>query len=46
MPDVLATVNNDLLRGFTKQEWTALKEFLQRVLVNAQELQDNAEDVS
>jgi DNA-binding MarR family transcriptional regulator len=45
VPDVLAAVNNDLLRGFTKQEWTTLKELLQRMLVNAQELQEDAEDV-
>jgi DNA-binding MarR family transcriptional regulator len=46
IPDVLAAVNNDFLRGFTKQEWTTLKEFLQRMLVNGQEMQEQrAEEV-
>jgi len=46
IPDVLAAVHNDFLRGFTKQEWTALKDMLQRMLVNGQELQEqHTEDV-
>jgi len=39
IPHVLADVNNDFLRGFNKQEWQQLKEFLQRMLVNGQALQ-------
>jgi DNA-binding MarR family transcriptional regulator len=45
VPDVLAAVNNDLLRGFTKQEWLTLKDLLQRMLVNAQALQEDTEEV-
>ena len=45
VPDVLAAVNNDFLRGFTKQEWMTLKECLQRMLVNGQEMRVPAEDV-
>ncbi|HEX6703637.1 MAG TPA: MarR family transcriptional regulator [Albitalea sp.] len=40
IPHVLADVNNDFLRGFTKPEWTQLKESLQRMLLNAQALQE------
>ena len=45
VPDVLAAVNNDFLRGFTKQEWTTLKDLLQRMAVNGQALQENEENV-
>ncbi len=44
VPDVLADVNNDFLRGFTKQEWSQLKEFLHRMLENGQCLQADEED--
>jgi DNA-binding MarR family transcriptional regulator len=44
IPDVLAAVNNDYLRGFTKQEWTTLKEFLQRMILNGQGLQQEREE--
>ncbi|HJV61747.1 MAG TPA: MarR family transcriptional regulator [Albitalea sp.] len=44
VPGVLAEVNNDFLRGFNKQEWTQLKEFLQRMLLNGHALQDLNED--
>ena len=44
VPHVLADANNDFLRGFTKQEWTQLKDFLQRMLVNGQALQAQPED--
>jgi DNA-binding MarR family transcriptional regulator len=40
VPHVLAEVNNEYLRGFNKQEWQQLKEFLQRMLVNGQALQE------
>ena len=40
VPHVLADVNNDFLRGFTKPEWTQLKDFLQRMLVNGEALQE------
>jgi DNA-binding MarR family transcriptional regulator len=45
VPHVLAAVNNDFLRGFTKQEWTQFKDYLQRMLVNGQALQQQAEEV-
>src|SRR5438067_1228388 len=44
VPHVLAAVNNDFLRGFTKQEWMQMKNFLQRMLVNGQALQEQAEE--
>jgi DNA-binding MarR family transcriptional regulator len=44
IPHVLASVNNDFLRGFSKQEWTQFKELCQRMLVNGQALQCEAED--
>jgi DNA-binding MarR family transcriptional regulator len=43
IPDVLADVNNDFLRGFNKQEWQQVKDFLQRMLLNGQALNE-AED--
>jgi len=43
VPHVLAAVNNDFLRGFNKQEWAQLKELLQRMLVNGQAMQVEAE---
>jgi len=44
IPDVLADVNNDFLRGFNKAEWQQLKDFLQRMLVNAQALHAAVEE--
>jgi DNA-binding MarR family transcriptional regulator len=44
VPQVLADVNNDMLRGFNKQEWTQLKEFLQRMLDNGEALQAQPEE--
>ena len=44
VPHVLASVNNDYLRGFSKQEWAQLKEYLQRMLVNGQALQEPKEE--
>jgi DNA-binding MarR family transcriptional regulator len=44
IPDVLADVNNDFLRGFNKAEWQQMKDFLQRMLVNAQALHAAVED--
>ena len=46
VPHVLAAANNDFLRGFSKQEWTQLKDFLQRMLANGQALQAESEDAS
>ncbi|TMH09405.1 MAG: MarR family transcriptional regulator [Betaproteobacteria bacterium] len=43
VPHVLAAVNNDFLRGFNKQEWAQMKELLQRMLVNGQAMQAEAE---
>ena len=40
---MLAAVNNDFLRGFNKQEWAQMKELLQRMLVNGQAMQAEAE---
>ena len=44
VPHVLAAVNNDFLRGFTKAEWGEMKDFLQRMLVNGQALQEREEE--
>ncbi|WP_372528080.1 MarR family winged helix-turn-helix transcriptional regulator [Piscinibacter sp.] len=44
VPHVLAATNNDFLRGFSKQEWTQLKELLQRMLANGQAMQAESED--
>jgi len=44
VPHVLADANNDCLRGFTRQEWTQLKDLLQRMLVNGQELHAHNEE--
>ncbi|WP_280152358.1 MarR family transcriptional regulator [Piscinibacter sp. XHJ-5] len=43
IPHVLADVNNDFLRGFNKAEWGQFKDFLQRMLVNGQALQEQKE---
>ena len=40
IPGVLCQVQNAHLAGFTKAEWALLKGFLQRILDNAQALQD------
>lgn len=44
VPHVLAEVNNEFLRGFNKQEWSQLKEFLQQMLLNGQRLQAEKEE--
>src|SRR4051812_9770058 len=44
VPHVLADVNNEFLRGFDKQEWSQLKEFLQQMLLNGQRLQAEKEE--
>ncbi len=44
VPHVLADVNNEFLRGFNKQEWSQLKEFLQQMLLNGQRLQAEKEE--
>jgi hypothetical protein len=41
---VLASVNNDFLRGFSKQEWQQFKDMCQRMLANGQALQAEQED--
>jgi len=46
VPHVLAQVNNDYLCGFEKQEWSQLKEFLQRMLLNGQRLQADKEEIA
>ncbi len=42
VPHVLAGVNNDFLRGFSKAEWVQLKDMLQRMLSNGRALQADA----
>ncbi|HMC14341.1 MAG TPA: MarR family transcriptional regulator, partial [Albitalea sp.] len=44
IPHVLASVNNDFLRGFSKQEWQQFKDMCQRMLANGQALQAEPED--
>lgn len=44
IPHVLAEVNNAFLCGFSKQEWSQLKEFLQQLLLNGQRLQADKEE--
>jgi DNA-binding MarR family transcriptional regulator len=44
IPHVLAEVNNDFLRGFSKQEWQLFKDMCQRMLANGQALQAEQED--
>jgi DNA-binding MarR family transcriptional regulator len=44
VPHVLAEVNNDYLRGFNKQEWAQLTDFLQRMLINGHGLQASTEE--
>jgi DNA-binding MarR family transcriptional regulator len=46
VPHVLAAVNNDFLRGFSKQEWHQFKDMCQRMLANAQALQAEQEDTA
>ena len=43
IPHVLASVNNDFLRGFSKQEWQQFKDMCQRMLANGQALQAEQE---
>lgn len=42
VPGVLAEVLNDCLSGFSKAEWTALKDSLRRMLANAEALRQDA----
>jgi len=44
VPHVLADVNNEFLRGFSKPEWSQMKEFLQQMLLNGQRLQAEKEE--
>jgi DNA-binding MarR family transcriptional regulator len=39
VPQVLSSVQNQLLAGFSVQEWQSLKDYLRRILDNAQALQ-------
>ena len=39
VPQVLSSVQNQLLDGFTVDEWKSLREFLRRILDNAKSLQ-------
>ncbi len=43
IPEVLASVNDDFLRGFSKAERTQFHAFLERALVNGQALHDARE---
>jgi DNA-binding MarR family transcriptional regulator len=40
VPHVLASVNNDFLRGFNKQEFQQLRGFIERMTANGQALQE------
>lgn len=40
IPEVLASVNNDYLRGFTREEWKQMMSFIERMRANGQALQD------
>jgi DNA-binding MarR family transcriptional regulator len=40
VPHVLAAVNNDFLRGFSKQEFQQLRGFIERMTTNGQALQE------
>lgn len=40
VPEVLASVNNDYLRGFTRDEWKQMMDFIERMRANGQALQD------
>ena len=42
VPDVLASVLNDHLAGFSKSEWQALKVYLKRMIENGEALRDAA----
>jgi DNA-binding MarR family transcriptional regulator len=46
VPHVLASVNNDFLRGFSKQEWQQFKDLCQRMLMNGQAMQAKQEDTA
>lgn len=43
VPEVLASVNNDYLRGFTRDEWKQMMSFIERMRANGQALQDDKE---
>lgn len=43
VPEVLSTLQNQCLAGFTEDEWQTLKGLLRRVLANAQALQTEEE---
>lgn len=43
IPEVLATMQNRILAGFSEAEWRQLVDFLQRILKNAEQLQAQAE---
>jgi DNA-binding MarR family transcriptional regulator len=40
IPQVLASVNNDYLRGFTRDEWKQMMNFIERMRANGQALQE------
>ena len=44
VPQVLSSVQNQLLAGFTVEEWETLKEFLRRILDNVQGMQAGREN--
>lgn len=44
VPQVLSKLQNQLLAGFSVEEWKTLKEFLRRILDNAQSMQASRED--
>lgn len=46
VPAVLADVLNDCLAGFSKAEWTAMKDSLRRMLANAEAMRQDAPEQS
>lgn len=44
IPVVLSRVQNEMLAGFSMEEWEQLKDFLRRILVNAKTLQAQGEN--
>ncbi len=43
VPNVLAAVNNDFLRGFSEEEWTQLKDFVGRMQANSDDMRSSTE---
>lgn len=46
VPQVLASVNNDFLRGFSEREWLQLRKLIERMTENGQALQADAAEAA